>query len=238
GDGGYGGDITVTGNVTGHPGYNTLSLQTQQGSINTAAGATLTAADLALQAGTGIGTTGAMAIAAANLAFASQSGTIHLSNAGAVTLTSVYRLQASSIPADVFSAPKVGDVYTLLHSSGGVSGQITYQGQALPEGATLTLADGHRYRISYRGNGGQDVTLTRVKPAPRPGAALVGRTLVITGGAGRDVVRLARHGSALRVYASFLPAGGPFLTLPPAAARGGRPPLRARHRAAAVARAP
>ena len=26
---------------------------------------------------------------------------------------------------------------------------VTYQGQALAEGATRTLADGHRYQISY-----------------------------------------------------------------------------------------
>src|SRR5262249_54270181 len=64
----YPGDISVTGDVTRHPGYDTLSLQTQ-GRINTANGARLAAANLALQAGSGIGTAGPMAIDAAHLAF-------------------------------------------------------------------------------------------------------------------------------------------------------------------------
>jgi hypothetical protein len=54
----YTGDITVTGNVTGHTGYATLSLQTQQGIINTATGATLAVANLAVQAGSGSGIAG------------------------------------------------------------------------------------------------------------------------------------------------------------------------------------
>jgi hypothetical protein len=165
----YLGDITVTGHVTRHAGYDTLSLQTSQGTINTAAGATLSVVNLALQAGTGIGTTRRMAIDVANLAFASGKGPIQLGNANSLTLTSVDTLLASSIPPDVFSAPQVGDVYTLL-SSGGVIGQITYQGHALAEGATLTLADGHRYQISYKGGkSGHDVTLTRIAdPASVP----------------------------------------------------------------------
>jgi hypothetical protein len=73
-----------------------------------------------------------MAIDATQLAFASQSGPIHLSDANSLTLTSVGG-QVSSIPGDVFSAAKVGSVDTLL-TSGGVSGQITYQGRALREG--------------------------------------------------------------------------------------------------------
>src|SRR5262249_7049296 len=110
GDAASTGDITVTGNVTSHPGYATLSLQTTQGRINGAGGATLAAANLALQAGRGIGTTGALAIGATHLAFASQHGPIQLRDASAVTLTSVDTLLASSIPGDVFSAPDVGAV--------------------------------------------------------------------------------------------------------------------------------
>jgi hypothetical protein len=165
----YLGNITATGNVTRHSGYDTLSLQTQRGRINTAAGATLAVANLALQAGTGIGTTAAMAIDATHLAFASQSGGIHISDPNTVTLTSVATLPASSIPGNVFSAPQLGAVFTLLSSNGGVSGQVTYQGHALAEGATLTLADGHRYRISYQGGkAGHDVTLTRIADPTKP----------------------------------------------------------------------
>ena len=226
----YDGDITVTGDVTTHPGYNTLYLQTQQlGRINATTGTILSVANLALQAGTGIGSTGAMAIDATQLAFASQSGAIQLNDANAVALTSVGTLTASSIPGDIFSSANVGGVFTLLTSGGGVSGQINYEGHALAEGATLTLADGNHYQISYRGNGGQDVTLTRIAnltlppgppsplpPSPRPappaaGVSLVGRTLVVNGGAGNDVVKVMPHGGTLRVYASFLPAGVKFL---------------------------
>src|SRR5262249_21360523 len=145
GDAAYTGSIAVTGDVTRHAGYDTLSLQTQSGTINAASGATLSVVNLALQAGTGIRTTGVMAIDVANLAFTSQQGPIQISDVSPVTLTYVDTLTASSIPGDVYSAPAVGDVYTLLRSSGGVSGQISYQGQPLAEGATLTLADGHRY---------------------------------------------------------------------------------------------
>jgi sugar lactone lactonase YvrE len=174
----YLGNITVTGNVTRHAGYSTLSLQTTKGTINAARGATLAINNLALQAGSGIGTTARMALDVLHLAFASQKGPIQLSDASAVTLTAVDTLPASSIPGDVFSASKVGAVSTLLSGGGRISGQITYQGQALAEGATLTLADGHHYQISYQGGtSGHDVTLTRladltsVPPPSSPGGA-------------------------------------------------------------------
>jgi CSLREA domain-containing protein len=166
------GDITITGAVTAHPGYATLSLQTVNGRINGAGGATLAAANLALQAGDGIGTTGTLLVAATDLAFASRSGPIRISNAGAVTLKGVDELAGSSIPGDITSSSVVGSVYTILTSSGGVSGQISYNGRALSEGEALRLADGHLYRISYQANGGRDVTLTRiaevVTEAPSP----------------------------------------------------------------------
>jgi hypothetical protein len=164
----YTGSITVTGTVSRHPGYATLSLQTTKGSINTASGATLAVANLAVQAGSGIGTAAAaLATDATHLAFTNQSGAIHISDTGAVTLTSVATLAGSSIPGNLTSLKVVGSVYTLLHS-GGVSGQVSYQGQALAEGATLVLADGNHYQISYKANGGKDVTLTRIaNPAPK-----------------------------------------------------------------------
>src|SRR5262249_52960848 len=160
---------------------------------------------------------GAMAIDATHLAFASQSGAIQLSDTNAVILTSVGVVSASSIPGDVFSAAKVGDSFTLLHTDGGVTGQISYNGHALAEDGTFTLADGNHYRIDYKANGGDDVTLTRVtsltlpppvhpSPGPEPepgsgsgagsttpppaGVTLAGTKLVITGSAGDDVVKL------------------------------------------------
>jgi Ca2+-binding RTX toxin-like protein len=49
---------------------------------------------------------------------------------------------------------------------------------------------------------------------PTPGAVLVGRTLVVTGTAGDDVVKLIRKGGKLRVFANFLPGDAPFLPFP------------------------
>ena len=171
------GDILVAGSISRHTGFDTLILQTQAGVINAASGVVLSVANLALQAGIGIGTTGPMAIGATHLAFASQSGTIQLSDANAVTLMSIGPVSASTIPGDVFSAANVGDSFTLLHTGGGVTGQITYNGLALAQDATLTLADGNHYRIDYTANGGQDVTLTRIASLtltppvpPSPGA--------------------------------------------------------------------
>ena len=106
-------DITVTGNVTRHAGYDTLSLLTTDGSINTATGATLAAANLAVRAGTGIGTTGAVAIDAAHLLFASRSGPVQLRDASAVTLTSIDDAlipPTSSINGDVFSAAQAKEI--------------------------------------------------------------------------------------------------------------------------------
>ena len=170
------GDISVTGSISRHTGFDTLILQTQAGVINAASGVVLSVANLALQAGIGIGTTGPMAIDATHLAFASQSGAIQLSDANAVTLMSIGPVSASTIPGDVFSAANVGDSFTLLHTGGGVTGQVAYNGSALAEDGTLTLADGNHYRIDYTANGGQDVTLTRIAsltltpPSPGPGA--------------------------------------------------------------------
>ena len=163
------GDITVTGNVSSHPGFATLSLQTQNGKINEANGATITVANLALHAGTGIGTTGDFRTAVTKLAFANQSGAIHISNTGAVTLTNVDSLTGATIPGNIHSSSVVGSVYTLLHSSDGIKGQISYNGQPLADGATLVLADGNRYQISYKANGGHDVTLTRIANVPAQG---------------------------------------------------------------------
>jgi sugar lactone lactonase YvrE len=230
------GNILVTGPVTRHRGYKTLILQTENGTINSSGGAVIAANDLALVAGTGIGTTGAISLDVATMAFSSQSGGIQLSDASPITLGSVGPLSTSSIPDNIFSAPQVGDSYTILHS-GGVTGEISFSGRALAEGNSITLADGFRYRISYVGNDGHDVTLTRVaslestgpntgqtgktsgspggdtqsNPGPAPAVTLVGKTLYITGSPGSDNITLIRHGEKLRVYASFLPAGIPFL---------------------------
>ena len=156
------GDIDVTGTVSIHNGYNTLFLKTKTGSINTASDATIAVSALALQAGSGIGTTGDLHTAVSELAFVNRSGVIHISNTGAIDISGVDSLRFSSIPGDIYSSSVVGSVYTIAHSNVGVGGEIIYHDRSLPEGAILTLADGNRYQISYKGDGGQDVTLTRI----------------------------------------------------------------------------
>src|SRR5262249_6757301 len=103
---------------------------------------------------------------------------------------------------------------------------------AAPPGAAL---QGSTLVVS----GGANEALTGIAdPAPRPGPGVagVGGTLVITGSAGDDIVRLARRGGALRVYASFLPAGVPFLAFRAAAVKDVRIALGDGNDVAAVAR--
>jgi Ca2+-binding RTX toxin-like protein len=62
---------------------------------------------------------------------------------------------------------------------------------------------GNDYHIYWDG-----VPTTKATVADAPGrAALVGRTLFVTGTDGNDFVRVARKGGALLVHASFLPGG-------------------------------
>ena len=72
-------------------------------------------------------------------------------------------------------ATSVGETFTLIQTTGGVSG--TFAG--LPKSATVTASDGTLFTISYQANSGMDVVLTQVvgpavtnvsPPAgPRPG---------------------------------------------------------------------
>src|SRR5207253_9390964 len=55
-----------------------------------------------------------------------------------------------------FAAP-LGTIYTIVHTTAGVTGQF----RGLGEGA-LVILSGNRYQISYKANGGKDVILTRV----------------------------------------------------------------------------
>jgi hypothetical protein len=63
------------------------------------------------QLGSGIGTTTALATDATQLAFANQSGAIHISDTGAVKLTSVATLAGSSIPGDITSSTVTARVH-------------------------------------------------------------------------------------------------------------------------------
>jgi hypothetical protein len=58
-------------------------------------------------------------------------------------------------------ATSVGEMFTIVHSTGGISG--TFAG--LPEGAAVAASDGTPYTISYQGNGGNAVVLTQDAPA-------------------------------------------------------------------------
>jgi hypothetical protein len=61
--------------------------------------------------------------------------------------------------------PSVGDVFTIIHTTAGVSGEF----DNLAEGSIVT-ANGFPYQISYLANGGNDVTLTSVPSDPLDGA--------------------------------------------------------------------
>ena len=156
------GNIAVTGNVDVHPGYKLITLQTRKGTINSAAAATITVGALALQAGAGIGTTGDLHTAVGQLAFENESGAVHISNIGSVDVMPVFPVGESIIPNDIWSSSVVGSVFTILHTNAAVN-EVSLRGKGpLFDGSTLTLADGNRYQINFKANGGQDVTLTRV----------------------------------------------------------------------------
>jgi hypothetical protein len=77
------------------------------------------------------------------------------------------------------TGPTAGDTFTIIHAAGGVTG--TFAG--LPEGATVTAPDGSQFTISYRANGGSDVTLTAITPPGFSYDAASGTLTINTGGA-------------------------------------------------------
>ena len=52
-------------------------------------------------------------------------------------------------------------------AGGAITGQLSYNGTALPEGSTFTV-NGVVFKISYKGGGGNNVTLTVVSGAAAP----------------------------------------------------------------------
>jgi hypothetical protein len=80
-------------------------------------------------------------------------------------------------------------------------GKISYKGQPLKEGDTLTLADGHRYQLSYQGGtSGHDVTLTRLAD-PSPDQQFVGALY-------RAVLGREADAAGLASWVAVLQAGG------------------------------
>ena len=61
------------------------------------------------------------------------------------------------------SPTQAGSTFTLIHTTGGVHGSFV----SLPEGATVTLSNTVKYRITYQGNGGKDVVLTQISSSPQ-----------------------------------------------------------------------
>ncbi len=90
------GGIVLTGNVTAHAGFNTLSLITG-GSVSRPASQTLTVTNLDIQADTGIGSAGPLLTTVANLAFSNLTGgAVQISNTGAVTIKAVDAILVST----------------------------------------------------------------------------------------------------------------------------------------------
>ncbi len=61
------------------------------------------------------------------------------------------------------TAAKDGALITMIHTTEGLGGS-TFLAQ--PQGSTVTDSAGHRYYISYKGNGGTDVVLTATSATP------------------------------------------------------------------------
>jgi len=84
------------------------------------------------------------------------SGYDQLNVNGPVNLDSDHGAGAT-LSLSVGYASQVGDSYTLIHSTGGITGTFA----SLPQGTIFTLG-GNRFSISYTANGGTDVVVTRL----------------------------------------------------------------------------
>jgi hypothetical protein len=88
------GSITLTGNVTTHAGYSTLSLITGGGIVEGAG--SIAVSNLALLAATGIGSAGTLNTVVSSLAFQNlTSGAVQVSNTGALTIKAIDNLLTS-----------------------------------------------------------------------------------------------------------------------------------------------
>ena len=125
---GLAGDITIEGPISDSAaGWTTLALVTGADINETAGAGSLQVQNLALVAGEGIGDDGVLLISATNLAFANASGVVDIENAGALNLTAVDGLGASSN----------GGPTTLA-----ASGPLTIEAEIVSEGATTLAASG------------------------------------------------------------------------------------------------
>ena len=162
--------ITEKSGVTLNAGAGTLSIDLKNGTDKTNNGegvVTLladTAASTTLSAATNLGvtidgTTPGDGVAAGTYTQDNVTGPLTLNGSLVVS-----KLAATSAP--------VGTVFTIVQASGGVSGTFTN----LPEGSPVFASDGTAFTISYKGDGGDDITLTvdgttstTVTPSSNPG---------------------------------------------------------------------
>jgi autotransporter-associated beta strand protein len=102
--------------------------------------------------------------------------------------------------------PAGGEGFTIVNITG--AGTTTGIFQGLPEGATLTLAGGERFTISYHGGDGNDVVLTALNQAPvnavpatqeieaNVATAIAGLSMSDDGGSGSETTTLSvMHGT-------------------------------------------
>jgi Repeat of unknown function (DUF5650)/Invasin, domain 3/Immunoglobulin I-set domain len=92
-----------------------------------------------------------------------------------VKVAGTINLNGASLKITHLTATHVGNTFTIVQTSAGVTG--TFHG--LTEGARVIASDGTPFTISYQGNGAKNVVLTQVAPgaAARFGFATAPRTL-------------------------------------------------------------
>jgi hypothetical protein len=79
-----------------------------------------------------------------------------------LNVTGSIDLNSAALAVAYGASTAVGTTFTIVQTTAGVSG--TFGG--LSEGATVIASDGVQFRISYQGNGGNNVVLTQLTQAP------------------------------------------------------------------------
>ncbi len=114
-----------------------------------------------------------------------------------LTASGAIDLGGSTLALSIGFTPAVGDSFNILRNAGSTAIAGTFAG--LPEGAFLSVAGSHIFQITYAGNDGDDVVLTRVE-----GVAPTLTSLTIDAGtgpnAGLDVVTITATGTPRLTY--------------------------------------
>ncbi len=121
-------------------------------------------------------------------------------------LTGSINLNSALLAVTHIAATSAGTSFTIIQTTAGVSGQFS----GLPEGATVVAQDGTTFMISYQGNGGENVVLTQVGVAAKPGQlSFDAATYTATeGGANAKITVTRINGSGGSVTVAYATGGG------------------------------